>query len=108
MSPSTERALNDISTERARQVVEEGYDRVHDLGHDDGALACAASCYALPRKYRIDFDVPLLWWPDGWVWKPTPNDRRRELVKAGALIVAEIERLDCVAALSAREAFHVR
>jgi len=27
-------------------------------------------------------------------WKPTPDDRVRELVKAGALIAAEIDRLN--------------
>lgn len=32
--------------------------------------------------------------PDGW--KATTGDRRRELVKAGALILAEIERIDRV------------
>ena len=42
---------------------------------------------------RMVFDAPPPSWP--WVrrwWKPT--DRRRDLVKAGALILAEIERLD--------------
>jgi hypothetical protein len=34
-------------------------------------------------------------WEDKW-WKP--KDRRRDLVRAGALIVAEIERLDRLAA----------
>ena len=31
-------------------------------------------------------------WEQKW-WKPTPNDRVRELTKAGALIAAEIDRL---------------
>lgn len=33
-------------------------------------------------------------WPfsQEW-WKPTPDDRIRELAKAGALIAAEIDRL---------------
>lgn len=54
-------------------------------------MAVAAACYIMadddPRA-----DVPELWpWPSEW-WKPT--DVRRDLVKAGALILAEIERLD--------------
>jgi len=37
--------------------------------------------------------VPPIWpWEKSW-WKPTPNDRVKELVKAGALIAAEIDRL---------------
>ena len=33
-------------------------------------------------------------WPWNVVWwKPTPDDRIRELAKAGALIAAEIDRL---------------
>ena len=35
-------------------------------------------------------------WPYQWEFKPA--DRRRELVKAGALILAEIERIDRAAA----------
>jgi hypothetical protein len=38
---------------------------------------------------RIKHAVP---WGESW-WKPTPEDRVRELVKAGALIAAEIDRL---------------
>ena len=37
--------------------------------------------------------APYLWpWRPSW-WKPTPDDRVRELVKTGALIAAEIDRL---------------
>ena len=33
-------------------------------------------------------------WPwNGSYWKPTPDDRIKELTKAGALIAAEIDRL---------------
>ena len=41
----------------------------------------------------VDGHSVYLWpWKEAW-WKPTPEDRIRELVKAGALIVAEIDRL---------------
>lgn len=75
-----------IAAERARQVSKEGWDSGHDDEHDDGSIAKAAACYALGSN--------LHWpWSFEW-WKPTPNDRRRELVKAGALIAAEIDRLN--------------
>lgn len=32
-------------------------------------------------------------WPQDWSFKPTRDDRIRELVKAGALVAAEIDRL---------------
>jgi hypothetical protein len=92
------RVLRDIAIERRRQVVDEGYSLEHDdEAHDVNDLAYAAACYALPNYAREEVRKPK-WWP--WTaksWKPTPDDRRRELVKAGALIVAEIERLDRVA-----------
>lgn len=85
-----------IAAERRRQVEKEGWSESHDDGHDEGALACAAACYAMPAECRLmkqHRNVPIAWpWYDEW-WKPTPNDRVRELVKAGALIAAEIDRL---------------
>jgi hypothetical protein len=82
--------------ERKRQVDEEGWTPDHDAEHDTEALAYAATCYATPADDRHHFDresVPSAWpWADRF-WKPTPDDRVRELVKAGALIAAEIDRL---------------
>jgi len=79
-------AALDVLEERARQVSVEGWDPDHDDEvHDDGELARAAACYALGEAGD-------LWpWDIRW-WKP--KDRRRDLVRAGALIVAEIECLD--------------
>ena len=76
-------ALELIAAERQRQVEVEGWDMEHD-DKTGGSLAWAASCYA----NGSDANWP---WHFKW-WKPTPKDRIRELVKAGALIVAEIER----------------
>lgn len=91
-------ALVLIADERERQQTKEGWTEAHDDGHSTGDLALAAACYALPEAERqkrvLQWDLRTLLWP--WThrwWKPTPNDRVRELVKAGALIVAEIERL---------------
>lgn len=83
-------ALWDIRAERQRQVDEEGWTAEHDDSHGNEELARGAACYALGNA--------ALWpWSISW-WKPT--DRRRDLVKAGALIVAEIERIDRAAAQS--------
>lgn len=92
--PKFRRAVDDIVAERDRQIVHEKFDAFHDDHHGNGELAQAAACYA---ENSVDVNgpnnsVPAMWpWHDSW-WKP--GDRRRDLVKAGALIVAEIERLD--------------
>ena len=84
-------ALALIAAERERQVSKEGWTEAHDDEHTDGCLAHAAGGYALADRYRGE--VPRHWPFDEENWKPTPDDRVRELVKAGALIVAEIERI---------------
>jgi hypothetical protein len=88
MSERTYAALGEIADERERQKAVEGWAEAHDDEHTDQSLARAAACYANPR---IAPDM----WPASWHlawWKP--KDHRRNLVRAGALIVAEIERLD--------------
>jgi len=100
-------AARDVLAERERQQMSEGWGYDHDDGHGSGDLARAAACYALPtwcRDTRVMGRqcVEAFWpWSFDW-WKPakTPGGRRRELVKAGALILAEIERLDRAAAKS--------
>jgi hypothetical protein len=82
-----------IAAERARQTAEEGWTLEHDAEHTDDELARAAACYAMPAMYRayVDPMCPADWpWHRGH-WKP--GNRIRELVKAGALIAAEIDRL---------------
>ncbi len=85
-----------IAAERRRQVEAEGWTPAHDDEHDCGQLAKAAASYALGewlRTHRKSTLPPDFWpWDNGW-WKPTPKDRVRELIKAGALIAAEIDRL---------------
>lgn len=89
------KALEDVAAERQRQITEEGWATQHDDKHRHGELANAAGCYAIGT-----LDCYQRFWPwySEW-WKPT--DRRRNLVKAGALILAEIERLDRAAAKEA-------
>jgi len=84
-------AERDVLAERQRQQKIEGFNAAHDDAYRNDELSRAAICYALGGAGMGDF-----WpWPIEW-WKPT--DRRRDLVKAGALIIAEIERLDRAAA----------
>lgn len=115
-SSITAASVVDVLAERIRQVSEKGWTSEHDDEHADGSLASVASCYALPPASRMTskmsfnrdvgrsagesiivrdwVDVPLNW-PQSWhggAWNPK-DDRRRELVIAGALILAEIERL---------------
>lgn len=83
-----------IGAERQRQVECEGWTPEHDDGHDDSELLRAALCYAMPSGLRDPIGRAPRSWPwDISDWRPTPDDRVRELVKAGALIAAEIDRL---------------
>lgn len=101
-----------IAEERRRQVEVEGWTPEHDQGHVEGELALVAALYATPiplysvnvdddrknertgnRGVTMEADDP---WPAGWgaAWdKRGRVDRIRLLVMAGALIAAEIDRL---------------
>lgn len=99
-----------ITEERKRQVEKEGWSFKHDDEHVDEELALAAACYAIPspqygitdaahaidgyfNKYEVCIEREWFWpWDKKW-WKPSPDNRIKELAKAGAMIVAEIDRL---------------
>ena len=89
-------AARDVLAERCRQIEQEGWTPAHDDDHQRGELAMAAAAYAHAAGeagYGV-FSIPREWpvtWVTDW-WKPTTP--RRDLIKAGALILAEIERLD--------------
>lgn len=100
-------AIAMIVAERRRQIGEMGYSLAHDAAHDAGELARAAAWYALTPELRgvsasiirgptrvgqIVLDLEAILKPTGWVLRGN-TDRVRELTKAGALIVAELERL---------------
>lgn len=78
-----------ISAERRRQVETEGWTAEHDDAHGDGALAQAAACYLMPT---VLMDPAACYWPWSREWWK-PGDRIRDLTKAGALIAAELDRL---------------
>ena len=96
-----ESVLAEIAAERRRQAEAEGWSPAHDDEHAKGEMAEAAACYArwagkgapiVVGDVRSGLGKPLDWpWHASW-WKPTTA--RRDLIKAAALIVAEIERLD--------------
>lgn len=90
---SMKTAVELIVKERERQIKDEGYDTQHDDMHSVGELAMAAASYAIPPMLRPAETAPLIFPWMGHAWKPTPRNRIRELTKAGALIVAEIERV---------------
>ena len=96
------KAIDDVLAERQRQQSIEGWTPEHDDAHKGGELSRAAGSYAINAGAALFFnggsdtsvcDTPPYGWPWGpeW-WKPTNS--RRDLVKAGALILAEIERID--------------
>lgn len=83
-----------IHFERMRQIEEEGRTKAADMQYMHGELESAAACYAMPTRYRLLTDAG---WPVHWPWKreswkPSSADRMKELVKAGALIAAAIDR----------------
>lgn len=89
-----------IAEERKRQIEVEGWTSEKDDLYTSEQLALAGATYAIPMIFRDDYcgysycaDVPIMFPFSLKWWKPTPDDRIRELAKAGAFIAAEIDRL---------------
>ena len=97
-----------IADERQRQIEDLGYNFENDSEYKTLALGNAAICYAtlagcspdMRGQFRTakSFGNPPRGWP--WSvddWKPSKGDtdaeRVQELIKAGALIAAEIDRI---------------
>lgn len=87
--------IDEIRDERKRQIEKEGYDVSHDDGHSRAELALFAAAYALtaasaiqgnPRFKNVAHSVD--------PFDVRTKGARRDLVRAAALLVAEIERLD--------------
>lgn len=97
----------EFQAERARQVNVEGYSPEHDDAHDNGDLLAVARMYwqltigvALPMRsvrYQddegefVEASEPIGFPWDPWWWKP--KSALRNLERAGALCLAEIDRL---------------
>jgi hypothetical protein len=99
------KAIDDVVAERL-SLSREGYTHAHDDEHTDRELARAGQSYLdhyIGRQWLVDGsrqggqryrDEPS---PDTWPWDESdwkPKDPRRDLVRAAALIIAEIERMD--------------
>ena len=87
-------AADSVLAERRRQIEAEGYSPDHDDDHTAGELAQAAADLCVDgTDFRVvdpDGDEML-----GWgLTEAHRSDRRRQLVIAGALVLAEIERID--------------
>jgi hypothetical protein len=89
-----------ITDERIRQVSGEGWTPEHDDTHTDGSLVAAAVCYATEGGS----DRPPVNWPWESSWWKQHVDPVRNLVIAGALIAAEIDRLQRAALADERNA----
>ncbi|WP_457425607.1 hypothetical protein [Roseateles sp. P5_E7] len=102
---SANSAARDVLAERQRQIEVEGWTPAHDDEHHKGSLALAAACYAcnaatwaqrdpsIPPADYAKYSAPGFRWP--WAkrwWKP--KSQRSDLIRAAALLLAEIERLD--------------
>lgn len=91
-----------IAQERRRQIEGERFDPTADQQYHQGELAQAAACYVRLEAMRsvaatvpgtaVDDRVPPEWPWARCGWKP--KDRRSNLVRAGALIAAELDRMD--------------
>lgn len=82
-----------IREERNQQIKERIFPAAEDYAYADGMLAMTASYFAMLPEYRSK-ELDLLGWPwDDESCKLIYNNRIRELQKAGALIAAEIDRL---------------
>ncbi|MCB5329325.1 hypothetical protein [Yersinia intermedia] len=116
LSAANERTLApvilEIANERLRQISVEGWTPEHDDQHSSGELAGAAGCYAKhvnarqwcfknnPDDYQCEPE------PSGWPWAAEwwkPKNPRSDLIRAAALIVAELERLDRAAGFTVEE-----
>ena len=82
-----------IAAERKRQIEEDGFTAEHDDNWVNGELTKAAISYLYPGNETLPKWKRIFWpWQERW-WKPSPDNRIRDLEKAGALIAAEIDRL---------------
>ncbi|WP_019106216.1 hypothetical protein [Pantoea ananatis] len=92
-------AGNDVLAERHRQQTVEGWKTKHDDQYQFNELAIAGALYALNAhdSSPAHFKSPPSHWPwNAEWWKP--KSPRKDLVRAAALIIAEIERIDRLAA----------
>lgn len=81
-----------IAAERTRQVEREGWTPEHDAQHTGGELAQAAACYCIVNPGPAEQVDLWPWQAESFKREGAPLPSMRDLVKAGALIAAEIDR----------------
>ena len=79
-----------IAKERQRQIDVENYNAEHDDDHGDGQMAMTAAALAVAGTSA---GLVMQGYEDWGLVEHHKNDRVRQLVIAGALIAAEIDRL---------------
>ena len=101
-----ENLANEILQERIRQIMGEGFSPVRDDKYVDGELGTAAACFAysgivgVPYVKHLDASFQPIFepmWPEDWpvIWlEKHRGQRRKKLIIAASLLMAEIERLD--------------
>ncbi|MGM3159919.1 hypothetical protein ACS25C_03930 [Dickeya undicola] len=92
-------ALRDVIAERERQIAAEGWTTEHDDEHVGFEMSFAAATYIMhiAQSYggqQYKNIAPTEIWPWDLKWLKFAPGPRRSLIKAAALILAEIERLD--------------
>ncbi|HEY4112901.1 MAG TPA: hypothetical protein VGM17_02465 [Rhizomicrobium sp.] len=120
--PDFQHVIEEIAAERNRQISGEGYTLAHDDAHERGEIGAGAAAYAFAASLQLSFPRLLgpnakAWHDDAahgsavglvqqaWPWPRhqfKPGTARRNLVKAGAMIVAEIGRVDRAAKCGGR------
>lgn len=87
-----------IAQERQRQIEKKGYTPERDKQYTKRELFIAGCCYLAAKRMRAicgnEYDpfIPPNDWPwSSESWKPSPHNRIRELVKAGALFKADYD-----------------
>lgn len=104
MTINHSKAVLDVLNERARQIGQENYSAEHDDQYQNNELLRAGVGYAEhvvargwvysdanPEKYQSEEESEFWPWPSE-SWKP--KNPRADLVRAAALLIAEIERID--------------
>ncbi|EPW8813458.1 hypothetical protein ACWQME_006726 [Pseudomonas aeruginosa] len=88
----------DVQAERRRQIEAKGWTPEHDDLYCSAELPRAAAAYI---RNGANDEAPAIWPFSAKWWKP--RDARANYVRAAALILAEIERLDRAASLLSQE-----
>jgi hypothetical protein len=92
-------ALQAVLAERIEQIERHGHDAHHDDMHDGAEIAAAAAAYLVAYRGEAD-DIPahlvMTKSLELWPWAPEtfrPSGEVEMLAKAGALILAELDRV---------------